>query len=92
MLRRVITRTVARTVTRRELWNGNREPWTNLLSLDPQRSIVAWSWTQHAKYHDRYEAARHDPANAHLCFVQLETPREVAAFLRRPDASNCWRP
>ena len=92
VMQRVTTRTLGRIVGRRELWNGNRERWRNLFTLDRDESVIVWSWTQHAKYHDRYEAARHDPANAHLCFVQLETPREIAAFLRRPDASNCWRP
>ena len=84
VMKRVTTRTLGRVVGRRELWNGNRERWRNIFTLDKDESVIVWSWTQHAKYHDRYEAARHDPANAHLRFVQLRTPREIAAFLSRP--------
>ena len=32
----VVRRTLARVVLRRELWNGNREPWRNLWSRDPE--------------------------------------------------------
>ncbi len=81
VMRRVITRTVARTMTRRELWNGNREPWSNLLSLDPQRSIVAWSWTRHAVYRERYGHAREDPAWSGLEFIRVRRPREARLLL-----------
>ena len=53
VMARVVRRTLRRVVTREELWNGNREPWSNVSSLDPKRSIVAWSWTQRRKYRDR---------------------------------------
>ena len=82
VMKRVTIRTLGRVVRRLELWNGNRERWRNIFTLDKDESVILWSWTQHAKYHDRYEAARRDPANAHLRFVQLRTPREIAAFLR----------
>jgi adenylate kinase family enzyme len=81
VMRRVITRTVARTVTRQELWNGNREPWTNLLSLDPRRSIVAWSWTRHAVYRERYGRAQADPAWSEVEFIRVRRPREARLLL-----------
>jgi hypothetical protein len=40
-------------ITRAELWNGNREEWRNLRTLDPETNIVRWAWTQHSKYHER---------------------------------------
>ena len=77
VMKRVTTRTLGRVVRRRELWNGNRERWRNIFTLDKDESVILWSWTQHGKYHDRYEAARRDPANAHLRFVQLPiAPRD----------------
>ena len=82
VMKRVTTRTLGRVIRRRELWNGNRERWRNLFTLDKDESVIMWSWTQHGKYHDRYEAARRDPANVHLQFVQLRSPRAIAAFLR----------
>ena len=81
VMRRVVARTLARTVTRQELWNGNREPWTNLMSLDPQRSIVAWAWTRHAVYRDRYRRAQEDPAWSELEIIRVRRPREARLLL-----------
>jgi adenylate kinase family enzyme len=82
VMARVVRRTVRRGVLRTELWNGNREPASNWLTLDPERSIIMWSWTQHAKYRARYEAATADPAWDHLRFIRLRSPAAVRAFLR----------
>jgi adenylate kinase family enzyme len=81
VLRRVLWRTARRVVTRKPLWNGNRERLREALSWQPERSIIRWSWTQHTVYRDRYEAAKHDPAFAHLAFHRLRSPTEVRAFL-----------
>ena len=81
VMRRIIFRTLRRAVLRRELWNGNREPLSNWLTLDPERSIIMWSWTQHAKYRARYGEALIDPVWAHLRFVRLRSPAQIRAFL-----------
>jgi adenylate kinase family enzyme len=81
VMRRIIGRTVRRAVLRQELWNGNREPASNWLTLDPQRSIIMWSWTQHAEYRVRYGGAMADPALAHLQFIRLGSPAAVRTFL-----------
>jgi len=83
VMRQVIWRTLRRTATRAELWNGNREPWSNLVTFKPEESIIAWAWTRHRVYRQRYLTAQDDPANGHLAFVRLRTPREVAALIRR---------
>ena len=83
VMSRVISRTLRRALHRQELWNGNREPLSNWLTLDPERSIIIWSWTQHAKYRVRYESAMADPAWSHLSFVRLRSPTAVKAFLNR---------
>ena len=89
---RVTRRTFARLVLRRELWNGNREPLSNLWSLDPQRSIIAWAWTQHDSYRQRYGDAMADDANAHMRFVRITNDSELAALfaeaLRSPRAAT----
>jgi hypothetical protein len=54
---------------------------SNWLTLDPERSIIMWSWTQHEKYRFRYAAAMADPALAHLSWIRLRSPDAVAAFL-----------
>jgi adenylate kinase family enzyme len=81
VMRRVVARTLARVILRRRLWNGNREPWMNLASTDPEKSIIAWAWTQHDGYRQRYGEAARDPALGHLAFVRLRSSPETNAFL-----------
>lgn len=78
---RMVIRTLARVILRQELWNGNRERWRNVVSVDPMRSIIAWAWTRHPVYCKRYEAAMADPANRHLRFERLSSAQEISAFL-----------
>jgi adenylate kinase family enzyme len=81
VMRQVIWRTLRRATLRVELWNGNRERWANVLRADPKESVIAWAWTRHHYTRQRYERAQADPANAHLAFIRLRTPGEVAAFV-----------
>ncbi len=48
-------------MTREELWNGNKEPLSNLWSLNPEKSIIAWTATRHRVYRRRYAEAEPDP-------------------------------
>ena len=81
VMARTVRRTVRRTVTRQELWNGNKEPWSNLFSFNPEKSIIAWAATRHRVYRQRYGEAEHDPRWAGLRFVRLRSQRETDAFL-----------
>jgi adenylate kinase family enzyme len=81
VMARTIRRTVRRTVTRQELWNGNKEPWSNLYSWNPQRSVIAWAATRHGVYRRRYGEAEHDLRWARQRFVRLRSLREADAFL-----------
>ncbi len=81
VLARTIRRTVRRTATREELWNGNREPFSNLWSVDPEKSIIAWAATRHGVYRRRYEEAERDQRWAHLRFVRLRSQAEADGFL-----------
>ena len=71
VMRRLLWRTLRRGISRQELWNGNRESLRNLLSRDPDRNILLWAWTSHAKYRVRYTAAAADPAHRSLTFVRI---------------------
>ncbi len=53
---RLIRRTVWRAVSRKELWNGNREDASNWLSRDPELNILLWAWTTHQRNRERYTA------------------------------------
>ncbi len=78
---RVIRRTVWRAATREELWHGNREPWSNFVSLDPERSIIAWTWTTHADRRRRYAEMIEDPAWDHLEFRRLTHPSQIGPLM-----------
>ena len=80
--RRVFLRTLSRLISRRELWNGNRERWRDQLSQDPTKSIIVWAWSRHGKYAQRYEDDMRDPRWSHVHFLRLRTPAEVKDFLR----------
>jgi hypothetical protein len=81
VMARTIRRTVRRVITREELWNGNREPLSNLWSFKPEKSIIAWTATRHRVYRRRYRAAEIDPQWADLHFVRLRSQAEAHAFL-----------
>ena len=81
VMRRVIWRSLVRAIRRTELWNGNRERWRNLFSLDGEQSVIAWAWQTHASVRARYEAAMADPRNAHLRFIRLRSAGSVRRFL-----------
>lgn len=79
---RVTKRTVGRLLTRKQLYGGVREPWSNVLRFwDPDRSTIAWAWTTHTGNVAFYRAAANDPANDHLTFIFLTSPKEVRAFV-----------
>jgi adenylate kinase family enzyme len=88
VLVRTIRRTVRRTVTRQELWNGNVEPWSNLYSWNPEKSIIAWAATRHKVYRQRYSEAEQDSRWEGMTFVRLRSQREADAFLAGAGAGN----
>lgn len=81
VMARTIGRTLRRVVTREELWNGNKEPFSNLWSFNPEKSIIAWTATRHRVYRRRYRAAEIDPQWVALRFVRLRSQAEADAFL-----------
>jgi adenylate kinase family enzyme len=81
VIRRLVQRTARRAITREELWNGNREPFTGMFRRDPARNLVRWSWNKHAEYAVRYAAAPRDDANAHLTFVRVSTDAAADALV-----------
>jgi hypothetical protein len=81
VLARTVRRTVRRAITRQELWNGNKEPLSNLWSFNPEKSIIAWAATRHRVYRRRYAEAEIDPRWVDLRFVRLRTQAEASAFL-----------
>ncbi len=62
VMRQVVWRTLRRMALRSELWNGNRERWRNLLSRDPEVSIILWAWRTYPLNRSRYADVATDPA------------------------------
>lgn len=82
-MRRVVLRTIRRVTTREELWNGNREPLTNLYSRDPEKSIVVWAWTRYDHVRDEYERCIRDGTWSRADLHRLKSQKEVDRFLAR---------
>lgn len=78
VMAQVVRRTLWRGITRRRLWNGNREPFLRQFSPDPARSIVVWAWVSHHKYRERYGSAMRE--RPHM--VRLRSRRAAEAWLR----------
>jgi len=76
VMRRVVIRTLRRVATREVLWNGNREPWSNLYSLDPAKNIITWAWTRFERMRDRYERMMADGTWSHAEVIRVRTGPE----------------
>jgi hypothetical protein len=87
VMARTIRRTLRRVMTREELWNGNREPWSNLWSVNPEKSIIAWTATRHGRNRRRYTAAEQDPRWADLEFVRLRSRADAERFVEYPGSA-----
>jgi adenylate kinase family enzyme len=81
VLRSVLGRTLRRIIRREELWNGNRERWSNFFDPRPGNNVVLWSWTRHPVYAKQMRAALDDPQYSHLHFIRLRSRQEVADWL-----------
>jgi adenylate kinase family enzyme len=81
VMRQVVWRTVRRAAFRVELWNGNRERWANLLTWEPEDSVISWSWHHYPVYRERYGAAAAAPPYPQLNFVRLRSHRAIRRFL-----------
>lgn len=77
VMRRVVTRTAARLLTRRRIYNGNRERWRD---LPTEGHPIRWAWAQHARRSER--TAELVEQHSHLQVVRFRSPGEVAAWLR----------
>jgi adenylate kinase family enzyme len=80
VVRRIIVRTARRTLTREELWSGNRETVGN--AFRDEDALIRYLWRNYPKYRQRYEALQNDPTWSHIEWVTLRSPGEVRTWLR----------
>lgn len=78
---RLVKRSLRRVVRREQLWSGNRESLRDLLSRDPERNVVLWSWNHHDQYREIYETYAGGDFWSHATVHRLRTPRAVDAFV-----------
>ncbi len=85
VLRQVTWRTVRRVVRREVLWNGNREPLTNLTRWDPRLNIIRWAWTCHEEYRRAFERLSTDGTWRHATVVRLRDRDQADRWLQETD-------
>lgn len=83
VMSRLLRRSLGRLLLRKTLWNGNRERWRDVLSRDPERSVLMWAWTRFDGYRAAYERLMSEPRWSALTWVRLRTTGEVHALLER---------
>ena len=81
VIRRLLRRTLRRAWTREELWNGNRERFTSMFSRDPERNLLLWAWTTHAKRREQIAALMCDPAFGHTQRFRFTHPCQTEQWL-----------
>ncbi len=67
----LVSRSVRRVIFRTELWNGNREGLRNLLSADPEESVIRWAIKTHRQFPGRFDRLRADQRMADVRFHRL---------------------
>lgn len=79
----VTTRSLSRAAFGTELWNGNRERWRNLFSIDPEDNIVLWTWTRFDRRREIYRQRTSDPQWSDLRFVRLCSRKQQRTFINQ---------
>ncbi len=79
---RLWRRTLGRSILRKELWNGNREPtlWKLATTTDPEENVLRWQTKTLHRWRERMPA--HAAEFSHLAIVRLRHPREARAWLQ----------
>jgi len=78
VMAQVISRSVARAVTRRELWNGNRERMRTWIDAEHP---IRWAWSQYDRRRVEYPQRFARAENAHLRVHRLRSRRQMRHFL-----------
>ncbi|MFT5288612.1 MAG: adenylate kinase family enzyme [Planctomycetota bacterium] len=83
VMSQLIPRTLRRSFTREELWNGNTEGATSFLSFNPDRNVILWSFLKHAKNRNRFAKSEADPGCKHITFQRFRSHAEGASWLKK---------
>ncbi len=81
VMTRMLRRSLGRVITRKELWNGNRERWRNLFHREPEENIVPWAWTRWAKYRRQFRGQMEAGGFAHAHVLHFTRASQVRRWL-----------
>jgi hypothetical protein len=76
---RVTWRTITRSLTREELWNGNRERFSE--AFFGRDSIILWALQTYSRRRKEYPGLLSQPRFEHLHKVRLPSPRAAREWL-----------
>jgi hypothetical protein len=79
-MQQVVRRSISRAVTKRELWNGNREYAREWIKADHP---IRWAWSQHARKRVEYEARFREPQYARIEVQRFRTPAAARDWLHK---------
>ena len=80
VMARVVRRTLRRTITNVELWNGNTESLKNVMSTDPAKNLVVWTWSNFEAYQHKCNDAIDSGEWVNAEVHHLRSPAEVEQF------------
>jgi len=79
VVRRLLHRTLQRSLKQEELWNGNRESiWKSFFT---QESILLWMLQTYQRNRKRYPTLFQQPEYVHLSVVHLQSPQITNEWL-----------
>lgn len=79
ILKRFFTRSVSRSITKEELWSGNRETvWNSIFSKE---SLLRWILKTYRRNKKRYKELSENDDYGHVNFVHIKSPKEAKEFL-----------
>jgi len=61
LMRRLLVRTAIRALRRSALSEATHQRWRDLFVFDPNRSVLAWTWSEQPRLRDAYESQVGDP-------------------------------
>jgi adenylate kinase family enzyme len=78
IMARVVRRSVWRAVTRKPMWNDNREDWR---AWADREHPIRWAWAKHGERRRKYPELFRQPEHTHLEVLPLRHPRETRRLI-----------
>jgi len=80
IISRLIRRSLSRVIFRKELWSGNREEFSFLISTDPELNPILFAYKTHSERHSSYTKLLNESTSTQNHIVK--NPRQLRKLLR----------